>query len=94
MTNALKSTGGCLICLFGLTACVVMNEPLGDNFGAAVENNRQAHIINKTPPSSEQPMQTGAKAAAAIERYESGEAAKSADMGSSGLSIDISPQGN
>lgn len=86
MMKMISKTGTLLVCLAGLTACASMNQPIGDTFGAAVENNRQAHIIDKGPPSSEQPYQTGSRAADAIERYESGESSdSSAEAGSSGM---------
>lgn len=92
MTTAIRKTGTCVVCLLGLSACVVMDAPIGDSFGVAVAGNRETHIIDNGPASSEPPHQTGARAADAIERYESGEESKTLDSSSTGPA-DMSPLG-
>lgn len=77
MRNTIKISGIFLICLGGLSACMAMNQPIGDRFGVAVESNKQAQIINKAPASDEQPRQSGARAAEAITRYQAGPQASS-----------------
>lgn len=70
--KTIKTAAAILVCLVGLTACASMNQPIGDSFGVAVENNKQAQIVNKAPASDEQPTHSGARAAEAIERYQAG----------------------
>ncbi len=83
--NTIGKTATLVVCLFGLSACAGMNGPIGDNFGMAVESNKQAQIIDAGPPSSEQPYQTGSQASGAIKRYESGEESGGADAAPTGI---------
>lgn len=90
MMKTITKLGTCMACFIGLSACAAMNGPIGDSFGVATERNKQAQIIDKGPPSSEQPYQTGSQAADAIERYESGEGSDSSD---SAGSSEMAPMG-